>query len=660
MSRKKTSTTVDAPAGGSTTHHNMFKHLGNKALATVAPHTVPWMLGAGALPVGAVTHTMWGGTEALPWASAGLALSGAALSAVTWAVSRYRHPLGRLQSTGTTVVASGWLLAATITGPTARPTIDIGMWLGGTLAAGWNVRNIIRPFEAATEREAALTGPSLFKKLLTGTAEAAGMDVGVSNIQAAPHKIAGSVDLSEGDTVEDLQKAIPAMEAAARLPLGSLVVTPNQQNAGAPTVTMSNPMLLEESIPWFGPSRPGESVAKPLRVGLFQDGEMTEVVIVGSHVQIMGMTGAAKTTAGAWGIWGELITRKDTALIVLDITKGEQSVGPVRPAAHRVVTTKTGAKQFFSELQGILRDRLDYLADKNLMAWEEGCGLSYLVVWLEEAADLFDVIDMTQFVSLTRMLRSAGGTLIWSLQRGDSTQVPTFVKGQAGGFACFGVANSHDASWGLSDAQDDAGAAPERWRATKPGMAYLEMPGVPVDKIAMPMRFCDWGSSNEARMRNFRKHCEQWPAAARSVDPITARICPNPGALANQEVPATQTAPEDDDDVKNVAAEYLAPDPEMDDGVTPNLDEPLEEAEPVEFSTPTKATPEQARAVLDQVLAEFGDGREFAPRDLGQVLTRTGMRRGWIQKQLKARVDAGALEHDAEAGVYRVRALANA
>jgi len=659
MGRKATAAPLRAAQQGGVITENTLQHLAARAAAKIAPHAAPWALAAGMGPVAAGTHALWGSAGALPWASAGLALSGAALTGVTWLVSRYRHTLGRLQSTGTTAVASGWLLAATITGPTSRPTLDIGLWLGGTLCAAWNIRNVIR---MATDPDETTLGPAtgpgaLFKRIVTGTAEKAGVDIArVRNVQVQPHRVSGTVELGDGQTIEDLQRAVPAMEAAGRLPHGAFVATPNMQDAGAPTLVLSNPLLLEEPVLWPGPSRPGKTVADPLRVGLFQDGTDSEIVLAGAHLQVMGMTGSAKTTGGAWTIWGELITRREVALLVIDITKGEQSVGPARPALHRVASTKDQAKKLLADVQGILAERTDYLAKKHLIKWQPGCGLTYLVLWIEEAADVFEHIDMDEFTNLARALRSAGGSIVWSLQRADSTQMPTIVKGQGGAYVCFGVANSHDAKWGLSDEQEDAGAKPERWKNTKPGMAYLDAPGVAPERTAMPARFYDWGADDEQRVDNFAAHCAAYPASSRPVDPITARILGGQTAAAGVEA-----APDDTEDVSGVTREYLKPDPELDaeDAANPvDLDAPLQDVEDIPLGEPERMSPEDACMVLDRTLAGFGDGRPFAPRDLRGVLEATGFSRQWLQKQLKARVESGVLVYDPEsAEPYRVHVL---
>jgi hypothetical protein len=662
----RTSNAQLAIEGGVVTDNVLARQVA-KGVASAAPHTVPWVLAAGMIPVGAATHAWWGAPVALPWASAGLALSGAAVSGVAWAVSRYRkHVLGRVQTTATAVVASGWLLAATITGPTSRPTLDIGMWLGGTLAACWNVRNVVRL--AADPDETTLTpaaGPgALFKQLIKGTAEASGVEIEtIRNVKVAPGKVSGTV---EGVTADDLQGAAPAMEKQGRMPMGSITVTPNRHDAGAPTVTVSNPLALENSVPHPGPSAVGASVARPLRVAMFQNMEPCGLEIVGSHLQIMGMTGAAKTTAGAWGIWGEFVTRKDGALIVVDITKKEQTVRPARTALHGAVTEVSTARKFFKEwLPAWAEERLALMGERGMIAWEERSGLSYLLVSIEEAADVFEHIDMVEFVNLARMLRSAGGGFLWSLQRADSSQMPTIVKGQGGGKVCFGVESAHDAGWGLTDEQEKAGAKPQQWRATQPGMAYADANGVPRERIAMPMRWYDWGATNAERVANFRAHCERYPASARPVDPITAKLlakmAPTPSAGGG----AADVAPSADTEETNVNSEYLPPNPELDEHdasnpVNPDADLPDVAEIPLGKPAASKPTPEQARDALDRELGKHAGGEWFAPKDLGAVLTATGLGRGWLQKQLKARVASGVLEHDDDAGRYRVRVLQHA
>ncbi|MET8146347.1 hypothetical protein ABZU32_39075 [Sphaerisporangium sp. NPDC005288] len=628
-----------------------------KGVAAAAPHTVPWALGAGLTIPAYALHELWGGS---PWAAAGLTVSGGVVTAATWLVSRWRHVLGRAQSTGTAAAASGYLLAATITGPMTRPTIDLWIWAGGTLCALWNVRNIIRPKIDPDGTMYAVNGGAgaLFKRLFTDGQERVEVEA-VRNVKVGPTAIQGTVQLAGGDTAEDLQKALPGIEAEHGLPMGSLTATPNRHNAGQPTVTLTNPLVLENPIAWPGPSAIGGSVARPFRVALFQDGTPFFLELIGSHLQIMGMTGAAKTTAGAWGLWGEFVTREDGALIVVDITKGEQTVGPARPALHGAVTKKDTARRLFKEwLPAWAEERLADFGKDGLIAWQEGCGYSYLLVHLEEAADVFEHIDMAEFVNLARMLRSAGGGFVWSLQRADSTQMPTIVKGQGGGKVCFGVESSHDAGWGLTDAQEKAGARPEQWRDREPAMAYADTRGVTPDRIAMPQRWFDWGGTNDERVANFRAHCAAYPASARPVDKATAKLVAKLATPAAADERRPQDATEDND----VTSNYLKPDPELDahDAANPvSPDAELVDVPDVPLGKGERMAPEIARAAYDKALQAFADGRPFAPRDLGHLIKEVGLARATVQKYLKADVQSGVLEYDDKADQpYRLRVLA--
>ncbi|MEU8383974.1 hypothetical protein [Streptosporangium sp. NPDC048865] len=651
-----------ATEGGVVVTENILGQLLAKGVTKAAPHTAPWLLGAGLTVPAMITHEMWGAASALPWASAGLALSGTAVTGATWLVSRWRHALGRFQSTATAGAASGYLLAATITGPFERPTLDLWFWAGGTLCALWNVRNIIRPKIDPEGTMVAPGGPgALFKTLFTDQDR---VDVeAVRNVRVGATAISGTVELGGGDTAADLQKALPGIESEHGLPMGSLTATENRHNAGQPTVTLTNPLLLEQPVPYPGPSAPGGSVADPFRVAMFQDGTPFGLEIVGSHLQFMGMTGAAKTTAGAWNLWGEFITREDGALIVVDITKGEQTVGPARTALHGAVTTKAAARKFFKQdLPAWAAERLEEFGKAGLIAWQKGCGFPYLLVHLEEAADVFEHIDMAEFINLARMLRSAGGGFVWSLQRADSTQMPTIVKGQGGGKVCFGVESSHDAHWGLTDAQEKAGARPDQWRDRQPAMAYADTRGVTPDRIAMPQRWFDWGTTNDERVANFRAHCEAHPASARPVDKTTEKLL---ATLAT--TPAGVTGGPADDETKeaSVTGDYLRPDPEFDaqDAANPvDPDAELADVPDVPLGKPEseRLSREDALLVLGRTIENFGDGRPFAPKDLYGVLVATGYRRGWLMNNLAARVKAGELERDEENGTYRVRALASA
>jgi hypothetical protein len=226
-----------------------------------------------------------------------------------------------------------------------------------------------------------------------------------------------------------------------------------------------------------------------------------------------------------------------------------------------------------------------------------------------------------------------------SLQRSDYSQMPTLARGQLANM-CFGVANGHDASFGLSDAQDDAGARPELWSNKQPGMAYLDAPSIPGERIAMPLRTFEWGKDGKA----MREHCALFPAVSKPLDEFTAAIVRMPGAIVAARVDADQ----DDDFYPDEAIETPDPDPTL----TAGLDDEIgdgEDDEPFEFAKPEpKMSPEQARAlVLAQLAAWMDEGREdFATGELSPVWAKAGMTRQWAQGYLRKLRGEGVIGYD--------------
>jgi hypothetical protein len=433
--------------------------------------------------------------------------------------------------------------------------------------------------------------------------------------------------------------------------------------------------VLTRSIPWPGPSAPGQSIARPLRVGVWQDAEPVLYVIVGHHVYMMGKTGAGKTFGGAYNVLGEAFTRPDVAVLAADITKGSQSFGPMLPAVHRFEKDIKGTRDLVAGLDSIIKPRTDYLGDRGFQKWEEGCGLSYLLFWIEETADVFDKIGdkgEKQLINMARALRSAGGTMVFSVQRNTYDQIPTIIRGQMASM-CFGLSDPQDCKYGLSTAQLNAGVDPSEWGSRYPGKAVLDAETIPENRITMPLRGFDWGGNADL----MTQHAAAWPASMRPVDPLTAQICNGPIATAGPRTappaalavvdrpsvtltpgPAPQADDDDDqaadvdddrDDIGDPIAEYMgdADDPSPDITEAAYLagpDAPIEpgpDDEPFEFDLGEKVTPDEARAILAAQLAAWREeGKEsFIPNDF-KHLYRPGMSRQWIQARLKEDIES--------------------
>lgn len=647
----------------------------------------PWVSLGATFGVGALTHGLWGHMPAVPWAAAGLSISAVTLPGFAWFTSRLA-PVGRAHTTATVAGLMTWLDIATITGPGQEITGGLIGILGSSLALSWNIRGHARH---------RADGPRDSRDRLAGWFADAAKDAGISGaaltgITASPTKATGIVQLPEGKTAADLLGRVPGIESGAKLPPGSIITSLDPDRADRAGFSLSDPRVLTRPIPYPGPSAPGQSIARPLRIGRWQDGEDVYYVIVGQHIYMMGATGSGKSIGGAWNLLGEAITRPDNAVIGLDITKGNQTFGPLLPAFHRFERDIKGVRDFFGGLEATLQPRTDYLASMGLQKWEEDCGLSHLTVWVEETGDVFDKIGdkgSQRIINAARALRSAGGVLIFSVQRNTYEQVPTIIRGQMASM-CFGLKDPQDAKFGLSTAQLNAGVDPSEWGTRHPGKAVIDANGIPEDRITMPLRTYAWGEDDAV----MSEHAAAWAASMRPVDPITAQICGGPVAaggprtgiatdrpaavavldrptvtLAAAPVPEDQDQePEDDapaDDIGDPVGEYLdgAEDPSPDITAAamaagPNAPiEPGPDDEAFEFDTGERMSPDDARAAFAAQLAAWRDaGRdEFAPKDFGEVYRITGMSRPWVQARLKEMIEADepAIERDDKSRTYR-------
>lgn len=632
----------------------------------------PWLLTGVTVGAGAVAHAAIPG-DAVPYATAMIAAGGVGLSAWSYAWSRL-VTAGRLHTAMTVASVAGWLDMAAVGGSVHGPAGLLAGVGGPLVALSWNLRG----HATAHPGNGGDSAADRLKNLFTPAAAANGIKgTVIKDVEANGTKITATVQMKDGKTAAALQNAVPSIESSAAVPPGTFTVAADENRADQAQITLSDPRVLKAPQPWPGPSRPGGSMAEPLRIGVWQDGEFVEYIAVGHHLGLMGMTGSGKSIGGAWNLLGEMMTRRDVCLLGIDITKRGQTFGPMRPAFARIAETPKDAADLVRKVEAIMGDRTAELAKIGLQNWKEGCGLSYLVLWIEEAADFFENLsekDVERVCNIARALRSGGGKLVLSTQRNTYDQVPTIIRGQMSKM-CFGLENAADERYGLSDAQQKAeGVEPAAWGQRHPGKAYLDAPTIPEARIIMPLRTFAWGDDDEI-MAEF---AAQWPA--RPADPITAAGL---GLAATTTAAPTAAAPQlqesttmhedldreeveevqDDQDETNPVDEILdgVEDPSPDitevaraagpdapiggdnepDFMFANLDEPL--------------SPEESRRVYRDLLAKWRDEgrRQFRPADIVRAIGRPGMRRPWIQARLKEDITEGVLVRPSdEPGVY--------
>ncbi|MET7333258.1 hypothetical protein [Nonomuraea sp. NPDC005650] len=648
--RTPTGSTVDVTELQDTSWDRLWAREASRILVYVPP----WIAVALVFGLGSAFYWILASDDpaTIAWTMFLLVVCTLALAGGTWWWSHARSTGGRLFSTLTTAAGGLWVCAATINGPAGVITGRAVLIGGVAFALAWNIRSTLR--RKGVDTAAALADP--LAVLFGRGAEKAGIDAQASTTKAGEHKVEGDVQLDEGRAVaEDLQKKAAYVESGMRLPPGSITVSIDPDDASRAKVTISDPRVLKNRIPWPGASRPGGSVADPVRLGLWQDLDLVEVILHGYHLQIMGMSGSGKSIGACWNILSELITRYDCAVFGADVTKADQTLGPLETGLHRVEYEIGRVRAMLRDIQAQIPARTAWLAERGFQKWKKGCGLTYWVVWLEEAPDILAALpekELEDFLSMVKAIRSAGGTVVMSLQRSDFTQMPTLARGQLAKM-CLGVESPGDAKFGLSTEQRERGAKPERWAQKQPGMAYLDAPSIPDERIAMALRTWDWGEDDQEANARMRAHASDWPASAKEVDEFTQIVAANFGAGAAAGL--DDDPPEEKEPPVGDLVKTENPSPNL----TAGMDDPIEAADNAKFPArkgPRMEAGEARGVLLDQLRAWVREERlEFAVKDLKEVKERTGYSsRGWLNDQLAILADEGVIERDDAKRCYRI------
>lgn len=691
---------------------------GDEFRVALVRFAVPWVLLLLLLPVGAVAHAAWSTAPALPWITAVFALAVAGLSCLAWVVtSRNRlGPVGRAHAAVTVAVVGAWLLLAVVVGPWTRGVIDAWGLGGFVLAISWSLRLALhRPPRKEDGEETGSMSPARAGRVLMTSLGMRGDGLVVDEV--SPHRIGGRLALTSGEhTVDDAQKRSHQVAAALGIPKSGVRFTENPQDASAPEFSFTLRDVLGESVPWPGPSHIGGTPFDPIPMGLYETGAvMTKKVIDGSgakHELIQGMSGAGKS-AGAKVEICEHMTRRETALIVIDTVKGIQGFGPAAPGLSLFLTDEKRAAKFMHRLPAVIKGRAGYLGAHGLSEWAPGCGLSYLVVQIEEAGNLIAAIGDDNLTLVVKAARSAGMSIKVSLQRPSYDEISTTARGQLGTVTCYGMAND-DPVCLLPEAVQDAGADPRQWGDRQPGCCYVAGTGISIGQAATPLR------NYEIPNARFAAHAAEWGPRMDPIDTITTGLL---GELWTRRIPPVQLVEQtraaalrgagqvvdgqvirfrpadagqdtdrdadpddragadrwdgrddladdlDDDEIDDDAADPttvtpqdmgIEPDPD-DDGTTPDLDEDVESvADDADFRFgPAPAAPvsvEQARAAVAARLVEVeAEGRDtVSVPDLADLVT-SGMRsRAWFRKELIRLCKLGRLAEQDEAGVFLI------
>ncbi|MGZ9931716.1 plasmid transfer protein TraB [Streptomyces sp. NC-S4] len=660
--------------------------IGEYLLHRAKPHLPPWLAGAGTGLASLPAHYFWSGE---PGVTAGLTLASVALTGLTWWAGKSTTQQRRLHSAVTVAAASTWFTAAAIAGPGAGPLGELYFIGAPALALSWNIRQILRKNVEGTTTGA--DGGFLEKVGLAKTQ--------VLRTEVGPNKASFDLQLPRGElTPDDVSRNITRIAGALDVPKTAIRIQENPDSASRVMLTVVPLDLLKNTVPCPGPSHPGGSIADPVHVGIYEDGTPAVIYFPGdpeaarnaAHFLVMGMPGSGKSEGGLTAL-AEVVTRHDVTVWASDPAKAEQTLGPLLPAIDWAALDMPSTKSMIKALTAVIPARTAWLAKYGYKQWVPACaktqadgspGMPYLLAWFEEAAKTIRETDDDVFTGIAQEARSAGISLVISMQRASGNQVSTDTRAAFGSSWVHGVRSEGDARFALDDEILDAGAAPHVWKDKKPGYSYLVANGVPDDRWATPMR--DYLSSVDylnwvvLTFHGTRAAIDPVTAgaAARSADrAFTGRTrYPMPGTTDQPEttMPNGYSPDEDEengyypgeDDYDQRPPGGFGEEDDYEEGEFIDAEQELPEVEQVvEFAARPpadeprpKISTAEARAAMEEVLEEFEDeGRDVVgPADFMAYCDRYGRGRSWVSGQVAQFVMAGRLAETSEVGRYRI------
>ncbi|ARZ67234.1 sporulation protein SsgA [Streptomyces albireticuli] len=650
--------------------------MGAYLLHRVKPHVPPWLTWGATGLAGAVGHWRWG--DSAP-AGVGLTLASVALTGATWMMGKSTSHQRRLHSAVTVAAGSAWVTAACLAGATAGPVDDLFLMGGPVIALSWNVRMVLRH---NPEAPGGSTDGGLLEKV--GLARAL---IGASKVE--PNRVTAPVALDPGEqTNDDVTKALARIASALDLPTSAIRYHADPASARRGDLVIVPDDMLATVMDWEGPSNLGGSIADPLLIGRYDDGAPLVLWLPGdpeigrnsTHVLIAGGTGSGKGDA-ALNLLSEILSRRDVIVWFSD-PKAFQDFAPLRPGLDWAVEGGTGTEIMVEAVKAAIPARTRWLGAHGYRQWVPeaaqqqndpahscrsdgracGCeGMPFLLSWFEEAANTLRDLGDDAFTGMSQEARSAGISVIVSLQRPSYDQMSTSTRASLPSVIALGC-DPRDEGFSLPETVIDAGAHPGAWGNRRPGYCYVVSPGIPEDRYPAPGRTLAFPTRTVKTMERLAAWAQ---ANGAHADPITSGAASGVAGRAYTGRPTTDDPQQPaalrsvDEEEGDTVSGGLLVDPE-DTDIDPENDLPgTEEGDDAPIfgqGTGRKPSPEEARRLFASALAEFETAGQMiiGPKDFMDWCDRHRLSRPWVSERLKEAARDGRLEATNTTGRWRI------
>lgn len=536
-----------------------------------------------------------------------------ALGIFMWRASRTRRDFGRQHAVFTLASIGVWLAFSIWYAPWNSIVLLVWIIFGLTLAASWNIRTAVK-----SEKRDDPMGEFFKQHGLEETK--------TTILENTKDRIKGIIQVKRGkNTIEDAQKHKMHLASLFKAPKNAVRIEPDYNDASKGHFTVVRRDLLKETVE-FEPSFTRTSPNDQFVVGRYENGDPAQFNLhstrLGSvHMLIQGMNGSGKSEF-AKVLFARAFQQRNSAVIVIDVTKGNQTLNLARNGFHLVISEEAIAEALFKRFARTIKDRADKLGRLNKTKWDEESGLTFLYFHIEEASGL--IASNPAFIKMMETARSVGISITASLQRASHVAVDTAARAQFSAVVCFGVQDVADAGFALPDNVIAAGADPSVWRNSKPGYAYLVHPEVDMEMWTTPWRSALISDEQLIEAANSR---EKQP-----IDAITMRSLQDIFNACDQPQDSVQSTAVDVDDEEEELTELES---QFTDSFL-SFDEP-KLSEPMNY--------QDAMEVLLEKMSDFkANGKiEFQAPEVSDVLENTGRSRAWLHKSLAKLVADGSL-----------------
>jgi hypothetical protein len=627
-------------------------------ILTYAPPWLGWLLLA---PAAVALYLIWGRHGGTPTTLVAVGLAASTLMVVKFTdrMARGRSEPVRQLAMATSAAGGLWLFFSLLFSPWADPWRSLWLLGGPTICVMWTVR---RALLSSKGEEAGTGAAAKLLEVLNGAR--------VSKVRTEDTRLGqivhANAEVNRGEqTVKDLQGMAEHIEAIAGLRRGSVMITPHPTDAGRGNMLIIPTDTLSGEVLYRGPSRPGASIAEPIELGVYLDGKPMEITLPGdakkhrnlAHILTNGVTGAGKSEM-VRQMMAKVLCRTEVCVVASDPVKGTQTLGVfVETGALELVSLDlASSKAMLTAVKRSIPARGRFLGDHGFKQWEPGCGLTFLIVWLEEATWATQSGVLTDIAA---QARSVGIMLLVSQQRSSYASTDTDLRANLTAGISGGLSAAADAKFNLSDdLVDMVGDTLESWKANKPGYMIAQHPSIPEADQVKPWR-SEYAEDDQLRADllewvHVRSPMDEVTRAAfgKTYDQIKAIMAGQPPDQAIGESGSSAGGFDDEDneawdsDLADDGAEDEQEE-DVDDDAGPDMNtDPrrptprvLDDLTDMPFGVPApsgKLTPEQARKVVQYHLRALLDAgvTKVTPADIARMKPDTTQSREWVRREL--------------------------